>query len=403
MAQAIDHPHAIIVGLDTMQGLQAARILAERGVPIVAIASHPAHYACRTNVCERIIIADTHSQEVIRVLEREADKFDRKPVVIPCDDAQVGVISRHRDRIEDSYHVPLPAQDVIDLMLDKVAFYSYAQQAGLPIPTTVFVRSREDAIRAANQLSFPVAVKPPSKAGRWAKHTTMKAFKLEDADGLLAFYDEHHDWSDLLIVQEWVEGSDAELYSCNCYFDATSTPLVTFVARKIRQWPPRVGDSSLGVECQNDLVADVAVKLFGGVGYRGLGYLEMKRDARSGEYLIMEPNVGRPTGRSAIAEAGGVELLYTLYCDTVGLPLPPGREQSFTGVKWINLRKDTQSALFSWRRKELTLRQWWESWRGPKAYAVWSLRDPRPFFSDLATSLRRLLGGGERKRDARVF
>lgn len=398
-----DRPHAIIVGLDTMQGLQAARILAKRGVPVVAIASDPDHYACKTNVCERIIIADTRGEEVIEVLERMAGDFDCQPVVIPCDDAQVGVVSRHRARLEIAYRVPLPSRDVIELMLDKVAFYSYAQQAGLPIPRTAFVHSREDADRAAADLSFPVAIKPPSKAGRWAKHTTMKAFKLRDAEELLSFYDDHRDWSDVFIVQEWVEGSDGELYSCNCYFDATSTPLVTFVARKIRQWPPRVGDSSLGVEVRNDLVADVAVKLFSGVGYHGLGYLEMKRDERSGEFLIMEPNVGRPTGRSAIAEAGGVELLYTLYCDTVGLPLPSGRKQAFIGVKWINLRKDTQSALWSWRRGELTLREWWKSWRGPKAYAVWSLRDPRPFFSDLATSFGRLLGRGERKRAAKVF
>ena len=28
---------------------------------------------------------------------------------------------------------------------------------------------------------------------------------------------------------------------------------------------------------------------------------------------------------SAISEAGGVELVYTAYCDLVGLPLPPNR------------------------------------------------------------------------------
>jgi predicted ATP-grasp superfamily ATP-dependent carboligase len=308
------------------------------------------------------------------------------------------VISRHRDRLSGAYHVPLPAPEVIELMLDKVAFYSYAQEAGLPIPRTVFLRSPADAERAARTLSFPIAVKPPSKAGRWAQHTTMKAFKLSRPDELVPFYNAHRDWADVLIAQEWVEGPDSALYSCNCYFDTTSTPLVTFVARKIRQWPPRVGDSSLGVECRNDRVAEVAVKLFGGVGYHGLAYLEMKRDEQSGELLIMEPNVGRPTGRSAIAEAGGVELLYTLYCDTVGLPLPPNRHQVFTGAKWINLRKDTQSALYSWRRKELTLRQWRDSWRGHKGYAVWSLRDPRPFFSDLATSVGRLFDRSGRKR-----
>mgnify|MGYP001820991966 CR=1 FL=1 len=393
----------IIVGLDTMQGLQAARILAGHGIPIIAIASDPRHYACSTNVCDQIIIADTKSEAVVEVLEAEADRFQVKPVIVPCDDAQVAVISRFRSRLADAYHVPLPPPDVIELMLDKLQFYQYAADTGLPIPQTSFVRSRQDAEDVAAHMAFPAVVKPPTKSGTWAKHTSMKAFKVQSAAELLAFFDEHESWSDVFIVQEWVEGPDSELYSCNCYFDASSTPLVTFVAKKLRQWPPRVGDSSLGVECREPRVEEVAVELFGGVGYWGLAYLEMKRDTRTGELVIMEPNVGRPTGRSAIAEAGNVELLYTLYCDTVGLPLPTNRVQSYRGVKWINLRKDTQSALYSWRRKELTLGEWWRSWRGPKGYAVWSLRDPRPFFTDLRRSFGKLIGRGVRKREAKVF
>ena len=70
-------------------------------------------------------------------------------------------------------------------------------------------------------------------------------------------------------------------------------------------------------QSRDDVVLRETVRLFKSVNYRGLGYVELKRDERSGEYYIMEPNIGRPTGRSAIAEAGGVELLYTMYCDAL--------------------------------------------------------------------------------------
>ena len=49
-------------------------------------------------------------------------------------------------------------------------------------------------------------------------------------------------------------------------------PLATFVARKVRQWPPLVGTSASGEECRNDEVRDTAVALFGGLGYHGLAY-----------------------------------------------------------------------------------------------------------------------------------
>jgi predicted ATP-grasp superfamily ATP-dependent carboligase len=100
------------------------------------------------------------------------------------------------------------------------------------------------------------------------------------------------------------------------------------------------------------------LELFTNVRLRGLGYLEMKWDAHSGQYRIIEPNIGRPTGRSAIAEAGGVPLIYSMYCDLAGLPLPARREQTYRGAKWIYFKKDLASSWHYWRRGELTVRQW---------------------------------------------
>jgi hypothetical protein len=90
-----------------------------------------------------------------------------------------------------------------------------------------------------------------------------------------------------------------------------------------------------------------------------------------------------------LAEAGGVELLYAAYCDAVGIPLPVKLEQTYRGVKWIYLRQDIRSALFYWRRRELTLKEWWRSWRGRKAEAVFSWRETGPFWRDLSESLFR--------------
>jgi D-aspartate ligase len=205
------------------------------------------------------------------------------------------------------------------------------------------------------------------------------------------------------MVQEWIEGGDSELYSCNCYFNQQSQPVVTFVARKLRQWPPRTGTSCLGEECRNDTVLDLTVRLFREAGYYGLGYLEVKRDVRTGKHYVIEANVGRPTGRSAIAEAGGVDLLYAKYRDTVGLPLPRNLEQKYLGAKWIFWRQDLRSAFYYWRRGELTLTQWVSSLRGRKACAVLSLTDPGPFVADLKAGFGHILGGLRSKDHRRLI
>ncbi|MGY1671036.1 carboxylate--amine ligase [Geodermatophilus sp. SYSU D00710] len=380
---------AVVVGLDCITGLQTARILSARGVPVTGLATDVGHYACRTRACGTVLQADLLSEDLVEALVRLGPQLQDRAALFPCTDLAVLLISRHRDRLAPWYSMALPDHAVVEMLMDKVGFLRHAQENHLPIPGTVIVETRADAERAARTLTFPAVLKPPMKSATWQAHTSVKAFRVGDAEELLRVYERVAPWSESLIAQEWVDGGVSSLYSCNVYFDQASHPLVTFVARKLRQWPPETGTSSLGEECRNDEVLQETVRLFAGVGYRGLGYVEMKQDARTGRHLVIEPNIGRPTGRSAIAEAGGVELLYTAYCDMVGLPLPPAREQRFLGTKWIDDRRDLQSALHAFRQGSLTPAGWWRSVRGPKAHAVVSRTDPAPFAHELLQSARK--------------
>jgi predicted ATP-grasp superfamily ATP-dependent carboligase len=392
-------PHAIVIGLDSLNGIQAVRILARHQIPIVAIAKDPRHYGCRTKLCERILFADTSTEAFIRTLEGLGPTLAQKAVLFPCTDMNVLLISRHRHRLEPWYHVVLPPSDVVEMLMNKVTLSKFALENGFSIPRTRFLNSQADATLAAAELTFPCVLKPPMSAiPAWEQNSKLKAYKLAAPAELAEVYASTRDWADQVLVQEWVEGPDANLYSCNCYLDAQSQPLATFVARKLRQWPPVTGESSLGEECRDDTVLRESIRLLQRAGHRGLGYVEIKRDERSGAYFILEPNVGRPTGRSSIAEAGGVELLYTAYCDTVGLPLPRNRQQKYQGVKWISLRRDLQSAVYHWRNRNLTLQEWWTSVRGQKTYALLARGDLGPFVGDLQRSVRLYLSPEERKK-----
>ena len=86
----------------------------------------------------------------------------------------------------------------------------------------------------------------------------------------------------------------------------------------------------------------------------------------------------------------------------IGWPLPANLEQQYTGIKWIYLRRDFQSALYYWRRGELSLKEWYRSIRGRKAYALFSWTDPGPFLADLLRVGGLYLQREEReKRDVR--
>ncbi|WP_191907881.1 carboxylate--amine ligase [Nocardioides cynanchi] len=389
-----DGPAAVVVGLDNITGLQTARILADRGVRVYGVASDRRHFGARTNACVEVVESRLSGPALVDTLRRLARRLGPdRAVLVPCTDGAVWALSLHRDELLDLFRLPLGDHDGIDLLMDKVRFADHAHLHGLAAPRTEVLRSRADAEKAAEVLTWPSLLKPPVKAEEWLAHTSAKGIPVRSPEELLDVYDRVAGWAPVLLAQEWVEGPEDALFSCNAYFDATGAPLVTFVARKLRQWPPHVGTSASGEECRNDEVLKETLRVFGSVPYQGLAYLEMKRDSRTGTMMIIEPNVGRPTGRSAIAEGGGVELVYTAYCDAAGLPLPTRRTQQYLDTTWLDVRRDVQAAVVGIRRGELTARDWLSSLRGPRTHAIWSARDPQPFATDLAnvagTALRR--------------
>jgi D-aspartate ligase len=387
-------PTAVVAALDCITGLQTTRLLVRRGIPVVGIVADRRHFCARTRLPDRIVTSPTSGEELIATLEELGSSGllgEGPAVLIPCSDASVLAISRWRDRLEGQYRFVMPPHDTLELLMDKVRFAEYATAAGLPIPETHILRDRVGAERAAGSLTYPAVLKPPLKNARWVAATKAKVFRVDGAAELLDVYDRYAPASDVLIAQAWIEGDETDLISANLYFDRDGTARTVFIARKIRQWPLDTGTSCLGEEVRDDSVRDCALQLFGDLGYRGLAYVEMKVDAATGRRLIVEPNVGRPTGRSAIAEEGGVELLLTAYLDALGEPLP-STPQTYRGAKWIYWRHDLQAALTQMAAGRLGPVAWWRSIRGPKFEAVFDRQDLAPFAADVVGTAGTIAG-----------
>jgi predicted ATP-grasp superfamily ATP-dependent carboligase len=381
-------PAVVVTNLEGFVGIQLARLMHRHGVPVVALSDRPRDPLTRTRVVDAVFDAGPDGRDTARVLAEIAQLFPERPVLMPCSDIAVAAVSAARASLD--YHLVLPEHEVIELLTDKPRFLDHAQANGIPVSPFWVLQSRPDAEDVAARLRYPVVMKPYRGTMAWNDSVGQKAVRVFDSTRLLETWDlAAPDYP--VLVQEWVEGGDDQLYSFNGYFDASGQPLATFIARKLRQWPPHTGMSSLGVECRNDVILETALRLFTSVPYRGFAYLEMKRDARTGQHYAIEANIGRPTGRSPIAEAGGVELHYTAYCDALGLPLPTARTQRYGSAKWIYFARDASSAWYYRRSGHLTLRTWLSSLRGVKADAVFSWRDPLPFVLDSASGLARVV------------
>lgn len=391
-------PFAVYIGIDTMPGLQASRILSRKGVPVIGIAGDPTDHGCLTNSCHKIVYTNKENEELITTLIDIGKNLKQKAVLYTGQEKDVLIVSRNRDKLINYFHFVFTKQDVIEMLIDKIAFYKYCIKEDLPIPKTFFLDSPEDLEKAVDELNYPAILKPNYRSPKWVEHTMIKAFKIHDKHELINIYKKYKQWGDGFVVQEWIEGPDSNHYTCNCYFNQDSKPLVTFVSKKIRQWPPQVGQGCISVESKNDIVLNETLRLFKRLNFKGLCYLDMKFDERTGKYLIVEPNISRLTGRAPLAEASGVELTYTMYCDLAGLELPENVVQKYGNVKWIHIRRDLQASYIYWRDKQLTFNDWLKSWRGKKTYAIFDWKDPLPFFGDIFRIFKLYINKNERMK-----
>ena len=159
-------PAAVIVELDNFIGVQSARILAARGVPVLGLASNVNHYCARTRVVRRVIASPTSGDGLIKTLERLAGELPPPGIayLVACSDGAVLTISEHRDRIP--VHWPDEAGEPVEA------------DPRPPVQVGLERREREDACGVQ---ADDVESEPP-KPHVWRNALRPEALPLTDAE-----------------------------------------------------------------------------------------------------------------------------------------------------------------------------------------------------------------------------
>ena len=114
--------------------------------------------------------------------------------------------------------------------------------------------------------------------------------------------------------------------------------------------------------------------------YHGLCEVEFIKDPRDGVYKFLEVNP-RVWGWHTLALRAGVNLPYLSYLDTMNQETRDGYFKK--GVKWVRLMTDVPTVLSEMARGRMRLKDYFQSMKGEKEFAVLSLRDPLPFLGEL--------------------
>lgn len=323
---------AVVVG-GTLNGLGVVRSLAQARVPTFLLDTTRRCAGAWSRHCVFVRTPSLEGDGLIEALLDLANRLGHRPVLLLTSDQSVTAVSAHRDRLELLYRVSLPAPEIVNALSDKTLFQALAEREGFAVPRGISLESGSDVPRI-DELVPPLIIKPADKSlvlngvvERVVRADTVATAQAAARQMLLR--------APRLVVQEWVEGPDTEIFFTLFSCDRAGKVIGLFPGRKLACSPPAVGSTAICVAAPEE-TAELyrqTLQFIAQVDYRGLGSLEFKRDSRTGRFLIIEPTVGRTDWQEEIATLCGVNLPLLTYCAELNQPTP-AYTGKFERVAW---------------------------------------------------------------------
>lgn len=395
-------------------GLSIIQELGRHRVPVLALDTYRSvgtfsRYA-RYHRCPDPQVAE---QAFIEDLLKLGVNFDEKPVLFPTNDHWAIAISRYKQELSQ-YYIPCVAdRPTVELIIEKQRFYEWALSKSIPVPRSW----RSEQVDSIPQEAFPLVAKPeyrrissnePLAGERATTFDSLRLTVLENKAELEVFFSRYHDLIPHFVFQEYVVGLSDCMYTIGVYANQHHEVMGVFSGRKVRGFPPDIGDCIVGqVEAVPQSLKDLVKKICKDINYHGIAEFEFKRDAVSGEFKLIEINP-RSWSWVGITPFCGVSLPWMAYCDLTALETLSYLESNLSdgSVKWARVFEDAINCLHRNRQEgfpewSMTLRQWIDSLQAEQlVIAEFAADDVLPTAYALLSTARKVLRHFRGERNA---
>jgi predicted ATP-grasp superfamily ATP-dependent carboligase len=303
------------------QGLVCARSLGRAGLAVGLVENRADAPAFHSRWCAaKAVVPDcaTDADAFVDALLSNAVRHGAR-VLVPLHDGSIHSLRQRRTEVEQHVALALASEKALDVAVTKAKTLALAAQLGVPIPRTIAAQSSSDVRAAAQELGFPMIVKPSSSwvegqqigrrlacrlvVDRAEAVRTVEAFARAGAESIL---------------QEWLDGAREAV----SVFRAEGRIWARFAQVAYRMNPP-VGGSSVvreSIPLQPALI-EAAEQLVDACDLDAYSEIEFRRDSR-GQPRLMEINA-RLSASVEIAVRAGVDFPLLLYRWAAGEPLRP--------------------------------------------------------------------------------
>jgi predicted ATP-grasp superfamily ATP-dependent carboligase len=311
---------AVVVG-GTLNSLGVVRSLARAGIPVYLACDTRFCPAGLSRHCTLLRVPDLKGRGLVDGLLSIAGRIGEKAVLILSSDLQVVAVSRARAAFEAHYFLALPTETMVDVLSDKAKFQAYAEAIGLRVPRAVVLDQGHDE-QALDVLSMPVVLKPADKALVLAG-VVERATRADTLAEARAVARRMRCAASSVVVQEWIDGNDDDIYFTFFVCDGQARIVALFTGRKMICDPPLVGSTALCVAAteEHQALAAQSQAFVTHSHYHGIGGLEFKRHRCTGQFVVVEPTVGRTDWQEEIATLCGVNIPAIAYRTALGEPV----------------------------------------------------------------------------------
>jgi D-aspartate ligase len=373
---------AVVVGAPAAGTLGVVRSLSQANIPVILLDENAFAPAMHTRYGHKIAISQARGMPLVKALLALAANITGPAVLFLTSDDAALTVSEYRNELEKHFRFRLPSHDCLTSLMHKTRFQEVAEAHGFLVPRAVMVGLEADLSKLA-ALRFPCIVKPPRATADYVRGGFARAYKVASYEQTEAVCRRMLAVVPEVVIQEWADGPDSDLYFCLQYRGVDGATVCSFTGRKLSIWPPDVGvtASCTAAPEVRSILQPLTEAFFERVSFVGMGGIEFKRDIHTGQFLMLEPTVGRVDAQEEVATIHGVNIPLAAYFYEIGaaVPLP---EDDFSPVIWRDFFSHWRSVHRNWSQQAAK--------PNTRIYdAYWRLDDPMPaFFHVLDGSMR---------------
>ena len=308
-------------------------------------------------------------------------------MLIPGADPEVRLVAEAHERLSSLFVVMTPDWEHLRWACDKALAYQRARDLGLGVPR-VYERALFDSPNLTG-LHFPLVLKPSMRL-HMNRFTADRGWRVDDRNSFKERYQAACELvgAEHVIAQQMIPGGGENQLSYAGLWNF-GEPVISFTARRLRQYPVEFGSTSTYVATAHLPEVSAAAETFlRSIPHHGLVEMEFKRDQRDGVLKLLDVNP-RPWNWLGLAAAAGIDFGAAISCMASNQPVP--KVNARADVAWIFVARDVVAAAKSGRLRPQAILSYAATWARVRKFACFSWADPIPGIIDLPATLARML------------